>query len=149
MRGKFYGSSQNWQTLTHNYSGNPLAFKIVAGTIKDLFNGDIEQFLQREIISFDDIEDLLTEQFNRLSELEQEIMYWLAIEREPITFNQLQQNLLLSVSSKKLLEAIKSLKRRSLIEQTAAGFTQQLVVMEYSLERQIQNMDIKIVGNPL
>jgi len=122
LKGKFDGSVQNWQTLTHNYSGNPLAFKIVASTIKDLFTGDIEQFLQHNIISFDDIEDLLSEQFDRLSELERELMYWLAIEREPVNLNQLQQDLLVSVSAKKLLEAIKSLKRRSLIEQTAGGF---------------------------
>jgi|GEM_PF-3977463 len=64
-------------------------------------------------------------------------MYCLAIEKEPITLNQLQQDLLVSVSAKKLLEAVKSLKMRSLIQQTAGGFTQQPVVMEYLIERQI------------
>lgn len=143
LKGRFYGSSQSWRTLTRNYSGNPLAFKIVASTIKDLFNGDIEQFLQQNIIAFDDIEDLLTEQFERLSDLEQKIMYWLAIEREPFTLNQLKQDLLIAVSFKKLLEAIKSLKRRSLIEQTNEGFTQQPLVMEYLIEQQITKVAVQ------
>ena len=71
-------------------------------------------------------------------------MHWLAIERQPITFDQLKQDLLLSVSSKKLLEAVKSLKRRSLIEQMATGFTQQPVVMEYLIERQIAQVAAEI-----
>ncbi|MDJ0597099.1 MAG: NB-ARC domain-containing protein [Pleurocapsa sp. MO_226.B13] len=140
LKGEFCGSEQDWQTLTYNYSGNPLAFKIVASTIQDLFDGDVSQFLQQGIFSFDDIEDLLNEQLDRLSNLEREVMYWLAIEREAISLEQLQQNLLVSIPSKKLLEAIKSLTRRSLIEKTATGFTQQPVVMEYLSERQIEKV---------
>ena len=135
LKGEFLGSEQDWQTLTYNYSGNPLALKIVAATIKDLFDGNVSQFLQQKILFFDDIEDLLTEQFDRLSQLEKEIMYWMAIEREPISLSQLQQNLLESISQKKLLEAVKSLARRSFIEKTTTGFAQQPVVMEYLIER--------------
>ena len=72
-----------------------------------------------------------TLQFDRLSQLEKEIMSWMAIAGEPISLSQLQQNLLSSISQKKLLEAVKSLTRRSLIEKTTMGFTQQPVVMEY------------------
>ncbi len=144
LKGQFFGSSQDWQTFADNYSGNPLAFKIIATTIQDLFDGDVSQFLQQEIISFDDLENLLTEQLDRLSPLEQEIMYWLAIERKPTSFKQLQQNLLPSIPPKKLLETIKSLQRRSLIEKTTTGFTQQPVVMEYLIERQIEKVAAEI-----
>lgn len=144
LKGECFGSEKDWQTLTYNYSGNPLAFKIVASTIKELFDGDVSQFLQQEIISFDDIEDLLTEQLDRLSSLEQEIMYWLAIEREAVTLKQLQEDLLTSIPQKKLLEAMKSLQRRSLIEKTITGFTQQPVVMEYLIEQQIEKVATEI-----
>ena len=149
LKGEFFGSQKDWQTLTHNYSGNPLAFQIVASTIKDLFDGDVHQFLQQAILSFDDIEDLLTEQLDRLSSLEREVMYWLAIEREAISLEQLQQNLLISISPTQLLETVKSLKRRSLIEKTKTGFTQQPVVMEYLIGRQIEKVAQEIAdSNP-
>ena len=143
FKGKLWGTERNWQTLANNYSGNPLALKIVAATIQEVFDGDINQFLQQGIFSFDEIEHLLGEQLNRLSELEKEVMYWLAIERKPISLNHLQQNLLTSISHKKLLEAIKSLNRRSLIEKTTMGFTQQPVIMEYLIEHQIDKIDAK------
>ncbi|WP_019509019.1 NB-ARC domain-containing protein [Pleurocapsa sp. PCC 7319] len=140
LKGEFRGLEQDWQTLTDNYSGNPLALKIVAATIKDLFDGDVNQFLQQEIIFFDDLADLLEEQFVRLSRLEQEIMYWLAIVREPISLQKLQQDLLSSFPPKKLIEAVKSLIRRSLIENTATGFTQQPIFREYLLIRQSEKI---------
>ena len=144
LQGEFFGSEKDWQTLTDNYSGNPLALKIVAATIKDLFDGDVNQFLQQEIIFFDDLADLLEEQFIRLSRLEQEIMYWLAIAREPISLRKLQQDLLLSFPQTKLMEAVKSLVRRSLIENTSRGFIQEPLFMEYLLNRQTEKVATEI-----
>ncbi|HCF27346.1 MAG TPA: hypothetical protein DEV81_09125, partial [Cyanobacteria bacterium UBA11049] len=44
-KGNFIGSTNDWQTLIQSYAGNPLALKIVATTISDLFAGDIAKFL--------------------------------------------------------------------------------------------------------
>ena len=140
VKGDVYGTEKEWHILSRSYSGNPLFFKIVASTILDLFDGNIRQFLQQEILSFEDIQDLSVEQLNRLSRLEKEVMYWIAIEREAISLEQLQQNSLVSIPQKKLLEAVKSLKRRSLIEQTKIGFTQQPVVREYLIDKQIEKV---------
>jgi len=62
-------------TLIQSYAGNPLALKIVSTTIHDLFAGYLQILSQRTII-FGDLQDLLDQQFNRLSELEQQMMYW-------------------------------------------------------------------------
>ena len=89
----FWGTAEEWQQLVNYYGGNPLSLKIVAAAIQDLFDGNISQFLQcwrSEIFILDGIRDLLDCQFNRLSDLEKEVMYWLAIEREPITVMELQ-----------------------------------------------------------
>ena len=55
------------------------------------FAGDIDAFMGDEVLIFDDIRDLLDQQFARLAALERDILLWLAIEREPITEAQLWQ----------------------------------------------------------
>jgi WD40 repeat protein len=128
------------QILVKHYSGNPLALKIVATTIQELFDGDAAEFIAQGIVIFGDISDLLEQQFNRLSELEQQVMYWLAINREWVTLRELQADLVPKVAGRSLLEAVESLQLRSLIEKNAASFTQQPVVMEYTTNRLIERI---------
>ena len=61
-----------------------LALKIVAETVKDLFGGDLAAFLREEALIFDDIRDVLDQQWDRLTALEQDVLLWLAIERDSI-----------------------------------------------------------------
>ena len=58
-------------------------------TIRDLFGGDIDAFLAKGIANYGDVSDLLGPQFDRLSDIEMGVMYWLAIEREPIPLESL------------------------------------------------------------
>ncbi len=128
------GSETEWKALVERYGGNPLALKVAARTIQDFFAGNIADFISvllEDSFAFDDISDLLQQQFNRLTPLEQQIMYWLAINREPVSIQDLQQDIALKISIPKLLSALASLKKRSLIEKSANLFSQQTVVMEY------------------
>jgi WD40 repeat protein/transcriptional regulator with XRE-family HTH domain len=134
------GSDEAWGTLVQHYSGNPLALNIVAEMIREVYAGDIDDFLVDEAIIFGRIGDVLGEQFARLSALEQSLMYWLAIEREPVSREVLHGNLVGSVSNRDLIVALRSLRRRSLIEQIGAEFTLQNVVMEYVTDRLIERM---------
>ena len=140
-KGTFTGSEDEWQALISRYAGNPLALKIVASAVREFFDNSISQFieiLQRGSFIFDDIRDLLEGQFQRLSHREQEIMYWLAIDREPVSIDELQADFVYNLSSNELLQVLASLQRRSLIERSAARFTQQPVVMEYVTVRLIE-----------
>lgn len=67
------------QQLCSLYSHNPKALKIVTSSILELFDGDVKAFFQQNVIVFNGIRRLLDRQFYRLSKLEQNIMYWLAI----------------------------------------------------------------------
>ncbi|WP_421657948.1 hypothetical protein [Leptothermofonsia sp. ETS-13] len=67
-------TEQEWQTLTRQYSGNPLAIKIISTVVRNLFDGKLTHFLQQGAISFGDIRLLLDEHFQRLSILEQHIL---------------------------------------------------------------------------
>ncbi len=51
-------------------------------------------FCAEETVIFDDIRSVLDEQVERVSALEREILYWMALEREPVSVRQLQNDLL-------------------------------------------------------
>jgi WD40 repeat protein/transcriptional regulator with XRE-family HTH domain len=124
-------TESEWQVMIERYAGNPLALKIVSTTIEDVFDGNVTEFLRENTAVFGDIRSVLDQQFERLSHVEKDIMYWLAINREPIALWELREDMVSPVPSQKLLEALESLLRRSLVEKSAATFTLQPVVMEY------------------
>lgn len=119
------------------YAGNPLALKIVAQSIADLFDGELALFLEQDALIFGGVRDLVEEQFKRLSRLEQSIMFWLAIMREPLAFNRLRELLVAPPPRVQLLEAMDALRRRSLVErgQQPGSFTLQSVVLEFVTAR--------------
>ena len=61
------GTTPDRQRLIERYGGNPLAFKIVAQTIVELFGGEIAPFLEQGEVVFGSVRELLDEQFARLS----------------------------------------------------------------------------------
>ena len=130
-------ASQARGRLREIYSGNPLALNIVATSICDLFAGDINEFLAVEVSIFSGIRQLLDCQFDRLSAAEQQVMYWLAIERNWISSVDLHSQMIPVTTKPRLLETLENLSRKSLIESSWGKFTQQAVVMEYMVERLI------------
>jgi WD40 repeat protein len=121
----------DWQHFQQSYSGNPLAIKIAATTIRDLFDGSVSGFLAEGVILCNGIEALLAQQFARLSEIEQQVMYWLAIGREAVSIAELLADFIPSGCQAQVMSALQSLDRQSLIEKSSGGFTLQPVVMEY------------------
>ena len=147
--------SGDCQQLVDRYAGNPLALKIAATTIQSVFGSKVANFLEQSAIVFGDLWDLLDQQFQRLSSLEQQVMYWLAINREPMTIAQLREDIVPLVSHRELIEAVESLQARSLIEQAdlaeaaSTSFTQQSAVMEYMTERLISQFHREIATQDL
>ncbi|MBE9160390.1 WD40 repeat domain-containing protein [Nodosilinea sp. LEGE 06152] len=141
-------SPQGRHRLIDSYSGNPLALKIVATSIRELFGGDVDAFVQEETTVFNGIRRLLDQQYQRLVPLEQQIMGWLAIDRDWVTIADLQTDIVPAIPKQRLLETLESLARRSLIEQKNARFTQQPVVMEYVTERLIDQISDEIIAMP-
>jgi WD40 repeat protein len=139
------GTKDQCHKIIDRYAGNPLALKIVATTIIDVFDGDLTEFLRQDTLVFGDIRDILSQQFERLSDLEKDIMYWLAINREPVGISELQDDIVSSIPTGNLLEAVESLVRRSLIEKSSSLFTLQPVVMEYVTNRLIEQVCGEIV----
>jgi WD40 repeat protein len=133
------GTEQDLQRLIDYYRGHPLALKIISTSIRDLFDGNIAQFLQQGSGVFNGLQKLLVKQLERLSDLEQAILYWLAINSEPVSVAQLLEDLVPEPTTSKLLEALESLKRRSLIETAKAALTLALSHGEREQENPLAN----------
>lgn len=142
------GTAEQKQLLGDRYGNSPLALKIVATSIQELFDCSISDFFQEDTLFFNGIRRLLDQQFDRLSALEQSIMYWLAINREWTGIAELQNDMVPGVFKSKLLETLEALRFRCLIEQQGTRFTQQPVVMEYVTETLIAQLTIELTtGN--
>ncbi|PSB45453.1 hypothetical protein C7B80_17030 [Cyanosarcina cf. burmensis CCALA 770] len=124
-------NEDEFKQLIDRYHGNPLALKIAATAIQSLFAGDVYRFLDQGTVIFGDLWDLLDQQFNRLSPLEKQVMYWLANNSQWVTLSQLSEFSFTAVPQRELLEALESLQHRSLVERHSVGFNQQAVMMEY------------------
>jgi WD40 repeat protein len=135
------------------YGGNPLALKIAATSVLDLFEGEITPFLDQGSSVFNGIHKLLEQQIKRLSELELKIMFWLSINREATTTTELLSDLVPSTPIGKVLEALESLTWRSLVEKSKANlnqknevfFTQQPVIMEYLIDQFIYKIQQELI----
>ena len=136
-------------TLIVRYAGHPLALKLVAETIAELYFGDVTAFLKDETLIFADIRDVLDQHFARLSPLEQELMTWLAIEREPVSVQTLENDLLGPVTPRECLEALRALQTRSLLEKQDTGFTLQNVIIEYVTERFVEQIYLELTQDRL
>ena len=135
------GGEPEWASLVTRYGGNGLALKVVAESVVQVFGGDIAAFLEQAGFgTFGGIRRLLDGQVDRLSLLEQQILAWLGLEREPATFGQLVADLGSRSGRGELLEAVEALRRRSLIDraQRGAAFTLQSVVLEYVTDRLLE-----------
>jgi WD40 repeat protein/transcriptional regulator with XRE-family HTH domain len=130
--------------LVRHYGGNPLALKIVATTIQSTFSGNIAEFWQQGSTVVGNIGDLLDQQFVRLSPLEQQMMYWLALHRDWVRLVELQADLVTAVAPTQLVQAVDRLLARSLIENSVDGYMQQPVVMEYVTARFIDQIEAEI-----
>ena len=125
--------SEKWSELIELYQGNPLWLNTAAAAIKDLFNGNVSDFLSYDSLVLGDLEYLLHQHFQRLSDSEKQVMSWLANQNKPVEIS--QKPALLELSPSELLKAVESLRRRLLIEKVQKVdrtlFTLQRAIAEY------------------
>jgi WD40 repeat protein/transcriptional regulator with XRE-family HTH domain len=147
------GDDDAWQALVARYAGNPLALNLVGQTIATVFGGAIDALLAYAMETvgavFGGMRRLLEEQFGRLSSLERSLLYWLAVEREPVGIQALRADLAPGAGPGELLEALEALRRRSLLERGAERATHMLqpVVLEYASERLVAAMAQEVVDS--
>ncbi|MFN6569912.1 MAG: NB-ARC domain-containing protein [Dendronalium sp. ChiSLP03b] len=143
--GSFSGSNEEWKKLIKFYKGNPLALELAAKHIIEVFDGNISSFLIEGQKIFIEIRDLLDWYFEYLSDCEKELMYWFAINREPVTISELKEDILSPVFKENISSTLQLLQRRLPLENNSLAFTVQPVIMHYLTERLIEQVCEEII----
>jgi WD40 repeat protein/transcriptional regulator with XRE-family HTH domain len=138
------GDDAAWQTLIQGCGGNALALMMVGELVHELFGGSIAAYLDyagaAPSVTVSGIRQLVESQIGRLSTFEHEVVRWLAVEREAVSFRELAAALGVADRRGSVLEAIEALRRRSLVERSelSSRFTLHSVVMEYVTDELIE-----------
>jgi hypothetical protein len=132
LKEKGLSGEKKWQPLIQGYRGNPFMLKLVATTIKEVFDGDVTDFLSTTLFTHD-ISDFIEEVLDRLSELEETLLVYLAHQKEPISFKVLQQHFS-DTSPQEVIRALGSLSQRSLVEKSEGRFILPPAVREVTLQ---------------
>ncbi|MGD1716858.1 NB-ARC domain-containing protein [Dapis sp. BLCC M172] len=127
-----------WSELIKIYGGNPHWLKIAATVIKDSFGSRVREYLQyKPLFLGEELTVILKQHLSRLSELEKQILLQISSQKEPVSISWLRENS--DRSNSDILNAIRSLGKRSLIEkieeQNSTLFTVKPIFKEYLLEQ--------------
>lgn len=144
---ELFGTQEAWNALVGLYAGNPLALKLAATTVREVFGGNIAAFLHSGPVILHTVRQLLDLQLERLSPLERDLVYWLAIERDPVSLEDLSRDIVDTVPRREVLAALKSLRWRCLVNRKEGGatFTLQEVVLEYASELLVEQVCDEII----
>ncbi|GDZ92365.1 hypothetical protein PA905_00600 [Planktothrix agardhii CCAP 1459/11A] len=105
--------------LIEQYQGNPMYLKDVALLIKDVFDGDVAEFLAEDsLVITKEMRSHFNQLFNRLSPVEQKIVLELSKFDQPVSREDLRQHL--DLSSMDLINGLKSLQQRYLVSKIKA-----------------------------
>jgi hypothetical protein len=138
------GTTDEWRSLNERSDGNPFVFNAIAADIQNYFGSHIADYLID--LNLDTgmpsaLRDLIAQQFDRLSSLEQELIYHLALYQKPISVSQLRENLGSSNVQQNLLEGLDSLSRRSFLHQQGAYFSLDSLINQYACKYFIPQRD--------
>ena len=126
--------SEAAHSLVERYGGHPLALKLMVQAAQTFFADNPDAFfadLTDDLLILDDLRHAIEQQVAALSPLEQRILACLATQREPMTFQALQDALDHPAVRSVLLEALGRLRRWSLLETRHYGFSLQPIMAAY------------------
>jgi hypothetical protein len=107
----------SWLNLIDLYEGNPTYLKDIVGLIKDVFNGEVAEFLAEDsLIITKKMQSQLKQLFTRLSPIEQQIVLQLSKFETPVAREELKETL--NLSSMEFINGLQSLQKRYLVKKT-------------------------------
>jgi NB-ARC domain len=148
-RGCFVESAGCLQLAITKYGGNPLLLKIVSAIASELYNGNISEFIQSRSSIYREIGDVLDQQLDRLRDSEKSFLYWLTIEQKPLDWVELNSGNYPGILPEAIIETVRSLLHRSLIEKQNRKFCLQPVVKEYLQHKAIDQIIAEIESENL
>lgn len=121
---------QKLLSLSATLQNIPQLLKIVENHLDIISDDNTEQILQ-DLSLLEAISNLLEQELSYLSDLDKEIIYWLAISCSPISLKELSNYLELSQPKLKLFHGVNGLINRSLIIQTDTQYSLMPIMKSY------------------
>ena len=107
-------NQDSWLKLIRLYEGNPTYLKNIVSLIQDVYDGEVADFLaENSLIITQNMQSHFNDLFNRLSPIEQQIILELSKLDQPISRENLKQNL--PLSSVDFVKGLQSLQQRYLV----------------------------------
>ena len=121
---------QKLLNLSATLQNIPQLLKIVENHLDIISDDNTEQILQ-DLSLLEAISNLLEQELSYLSDLDKEIIYWLAISCSPISLKELSNYLELSQPKLKLFHSVNGLTKRSLIIQSNNQYSLMPIMKSY------------------
>ncbi|NES40385.1 NB-ARC domain-containing protein [Moorena sp. SIO2C4] len=144
-------STSEINEIVNYYGGHPLVLKIVSAGIREYFDGNVKSFIEKlrqGVYPFNNnnIKTFIQRQIERITLQGKVIVYWLAINREPITIETLKNDLYNSDLS--IPDTLDLLAKRILIDTSDDLIGLHPVMQEYIIESIISEVCNEIItGN--
>ncbi|WP_079679126.1 ATP-binding protein [Planktothrix sp. PCC 11201] len=114
MNNKGLKNHESWLNLINLYEGNPVYLKSIAILIKNIFDGDVAEFLaENELVITQEMRSHFNQLFHRLSPIEQQIVLKLSQFEQPLSRETLRESV--ELSSTDLINGLQSLQQRYLV----------------------------------
>lgn len=130
----------SWKQVVERVGGNPMMVDVATRHIVSSFQGNPQGWLASPDVPRD-IATALDWHWERLTLAEREVMLWLAINREPVSFDELRADLLSGRSRQELRATIESLNQRLPIgaEDRRTPFTIHPAILDYATIRVVKD----------
>ncbi len=126
--------------LSQRYDHHPRSIQLISNTIKDLFGGSIELFMQQKKTIFNNsMHQIGGKRLEQLNTIEKKIMFWLAINDQWTTIEQLKQDIYPPISFAQILENLEYLINRNLIQVKFGQYKNHPLHTEYLTEKLIES----------
>jgi len=114
LNNKGLKNDEFWLNLINLYEGNSVYLKSIAISIKNIFDGDVAEFLaENELVITQEMRSHFNQLFNRLSPIEQQIVLKLSQFEQPLSRETLRESV--ELSSTDLINGLQSLQQRYLV----------------------------------
>lgn len=137
-RGDFRAVDADWTALSRMYHGHPQALLLASGIVSTVYGGDVGEFLASARPVLDDLSELFAWHLDRLTDEEREVVYWLAISRQPIALTELQEDLLTEEMRQRAAGILETLRQRVSLEVADRQFSLQPSMGEFITRRLIK-----------
>lgn len=146
------GERSELQEINDRCQGNPLYLRIIANTIANNFEGDLIAFLESDRYTYAKISNILTAQLARLSTDEKLVVYYLAIQREPVAIESMIVHFTPLGLDRSLPTIVDSLIKRSIVQAIGSissrsnnkRYTLQNVILEFTTDRLRDDLSLEL-----